>query len=428
MLGIIVFLLIAFLLSANWRRIHLRLVLTGLGLQFALALLVLGVPALGFEGPLRFLFVIGNDLIINLLAFTDEGSRFLFGELTLTQKYGFIFAFQVLPTIIFISSLMAIFYHLGLMQKVVRALALVMQKAMGTSGAESLAAAANVFVGQTEAPLVIRPFLEKLTRSELFCVMVGGMATIAGGVMAAYVGILKSSIPDIAGHLLTASVLSAPAALVMAKIMLPEIDEPETMGSVPKEYDSERPDINVIEAAARGASEGLKLALNVAAMLLAFTALIAMADGSLKYVGGLIQFHEWGHPLVPELVLKNNDPELTFSLIMGWVFAPLAWFMGVPWNEAAIAGTLLGQKIMINEFVAYFNMSQMLSELSDRTIIILSYALCGFANFASIGIQIGGIGSLAPSRRSELALLGVKAIIGGSLAAFMTASIAGILI
>jgi CNT family concentrative nucleoside transporter len=258
--------------------------------------------------------------------------------------------------------------------------------------------------------------------------MVGGMATIAGGVMAAYVGFLRDKIPDIAGHLLAASVLSAPAALLVAKIMIPETEKPETLGEIPTEYEDEKIDANFIEAAARGATEGLNLAFNVAAMLLAFTALIALLDASFIQFGYLIKFENWGAAFVPDLILQTSKaPELSFSLILGWFFSPLAWLMGIPWSEATVAGTLLGQKIALNEFVAYLNLTQVMANLSDRTVLILSYALCGFANFASIGIQIGGIGAIAPKRRADLARLGFRSIIGGSLAAFMTACIAGLL-
>lgn len=427
-LGIITFVFIAYALSSHRKSINYRLVVIGILLQFAFAILVLGIPALNFNGPLRFLFIAANDGILTLLSYTEKGSRFLFGDLMNTQTYGFIVAFQVLPTIIFFSTLMAILYHLRIMQFVVSGIAWLMQKTLKTSGAESLSAAANIFVGQTEAPLVIRPFVPRMTQSELFCVMVGGMATVAGGVMAAYVGFLKDRMPDIAGHLLTASVLSAPAALVIAKIMLPETQKPETLGEIPSEYKKQRIDSNVIEAAARGATEGLSLALNVAAMLIAFIAVIALLDGLFAWFGGLIHFNEWGSALVPaSFVASGETPTLSFSLILGWLFAPLAWLMGVPWAESATAGVLLGQKVALNEFVAYINLSKIMDSLSDRTVLILSYALCGFANFSSIGIQIGGIGGIAPTRRSDLAALGVKSVIGGSLAAFMTAAVAALL-
>ncbi|MCB0351798.1 MAG: hypothetical protein KDD38_11480, partial [Bdellovibrionales bacterium] len=375
------------------------------------------------------LFRYANDAVLSVLKFTEEGSRFVFGDLVDKEKSGFIIAFQVLPIIIFMSSLMAVLYHLGIMQKVVGAFAFVMQKVLNVSGAESLSASANIFFGQTEAPLVVRPFIGRMTDSELFCVMVGGMATVAGSVLGAFTVLLKGKIPDIAGHLLTASVLSAPAALVYAKILLPETGKPETLGEVPEEYKKNKIDTNLIEAVARGAGEGLSLALNVAAMLIAFIAVIALLDTAFKSVGELMNFASWGTFLVPHQLLAAGQPaELSISLIFGWLFAPIAWLMGINWGDAPLAGVLLGQKIVLNEFVAYLNLTKVMSELSDRTVIILSYALCGFANFSSIGIQIGGIGGLAPNRKSDLARLGIKSVIGGSLAAFTTAAIAGLLI
>lgn len=428
LLGILAFVLIAVLISNNRSLISYRIIIIGIVLQFVFALLVLGIPVLGIAGPLRFVFDAANDFILAMLQFTEDGSRFVFGDLIDRSKFGFVVAFQVLPTIIFFSTLMAVLYHLGLMQKIIKGIAFVMQKTMKTSGAESLSVAANIFVGQTEAPLVIRPFVAKMTNSELFCVMVGGMATVAGGVMAAYVGFLKDRIPDIAGHLLTASVLSAPAALVIAKIMYPESDKPETLGQIPAEYEKEKMDTNVIEAAARGATDGMSLAINVAAMLIAFIAIIALLDGVFAQVGSWIGFSTWGKNLVPDLLVTEGESvKLSFSLILGWLFAPLSWLMGVPWSECAATGVLLGQKIVLNEFVAYVNLGKIASSLSDRSVLIMSYALCGFANFSSIGIQIGGIGGIAPSRRSDLARLGIKAVIGGSLAAFMTACVAALL-
>ena len=426
-IGLVAFILLAFFLSESRKKVSWKLVLWGLGLQVVLALLVLGIPALDLAGPLHKLFVYANAAIIAVLDFTDEGSKFIFGQLLDTSKVGFVFAFKVLPTIIFMASLMAVLYHIGVMQFVVRVIAWVMQKVMGTSGAESLSVAANIFVGQTEAPLVVRPYVATMTRSELLAVMTGGMATVAGGVMAAYVGLLRDRIPDIAGHLLTASVMSAPAALAIAKLIIPETQTPETLGSIPK-GSTKKIDRNLIEAAARGAGEGLSLALNVGAMLLAFIALIAMINGILIHLGTWIGFETWGADTVPHLISNGGPPQLTFQLILGWIFSPMAWVMGIPWEEAGVAGTLLGEKIVLNEFVAYLHLSQLASQLSDRSVVILSYALCGFANFSSIAIQIGGIGGIAPTRKSDLAELGIRSVIGGSLAAFLTATIAGILI
>lgn len=321
---------------------------------------------------------------------------------------------------------MTVLYYLGVMQMVVNAFAVVMQKLMKMSGAESLAAAANVFLGQTEAPLVIRPYLGKMTSSELFSVMVGGMATIAGSVMAAYVGFLKDVIPEIGGHLLTASILSAPAALMIAKIIVPETETPLTMGKVPKEKNEEF--VNIIEAAAFGASEGLKLAANVAAMLLAFIALIAMVNYLFISAGSLLAFEQWGHTITPTYQLKLGAPQLSLSLILSWLFKPFAFFIGVPFSDLEIASALIGEKIVFNEFIAYLNLAKLSPDISQRSAIILSYALCGFANFSSIAIQLGGLGPMIPARRKELAQFGIRSVIGGCLASFITASIAGILI
>ena len=428
LMGLIFFFALAYGLSTNRNSLNKRVIGWGIGLQLLLALMILGVPALGFNGPLRFVFDFANDAVSAILAYTDKGSAFIFGDMINVEKNGFIFAFKVLPTIIFMASLMAVMYHLRVMQKIVWAMAVIMQKLMGTSGAESLSVAANVFVGQTEAPLVIRPFLKNMTRSELMAVMTGGMATVAGGVLAAYVGLLQGRLPEIAGHLLTASFMSAPAALAIAKLMVPEEKTPETLGAIP-ESTNKKAYSNTVEAAAVGAGDGLKLALNVAAMLLAFIALIALVNGVLGAVGTWIQFDQWGQNMVPEVLLaEGGKAVLSFELILGYLFAPIAWLMGIPWSESLLAGALLGEKIVLNEFVAYLHLSTIADQFSDRSVIILSYALCGFANFSSIAIQIAGIGGLEPSRTSDLAQLGMKSVIGGSLAAFSTATIAGILI
>jgi CNT family concentrative nucleoside transporter len=428
LIGYLFFIAVAVLLSNNRKCISKRVFLSGILLQVTFALLVIGVPRLGFLGPLRFIFNAANEAILAILKFTEAGSRFVFGDLVDVNRFGFIVAFQVLPTIIFMSTLMAVLYHLGIMQKIIGFLAWIMERAMGISGAESLSTAANIFVGQTEAPLLIKPFLARMTKSELYTVMVGGMATVAGGVLAAYVGFLKARIPDIAGHLLAASVLSAPATILLSKIIYPETEMPQTLGQVPAEYTTVKTDTNVIEATARGASEGLQLAMNVAAMLLAFIAMIALLDGVLGVFGGLIGFNSWGQELVP-LVLKKSEgvTPLSFAIVMGWLFAPISWLMGVPWSEAPVAGALLGQKIVLNEFVAYSTLSQIMLELSDKTVLILSYALCGFANFLSIGIQLGGIGAMVPERRADLATLGIKALIAGAMCTCMTASLVSVL-
>ncbi len=420
--GFLLFLGIAYLFSNNKKLIIPKIVFWGIGLQLILAFLAMGIPALNIGGPLSFVFSWANDVVLAIIGFTREGSEFLFGSLVDTSKLGFIIAFQVLPTIIYFSSLMAVLYHLKIMQKVINVLAFAMQKTMGTSGAESLSMAANIFVGQTEAPLVIKPFLKKMTSSELFTLMTGGMATVAGSVLAAYVGLLVTAVPDIAGHLLTASIMSAPAALVISKIMFPETQVPETLGHLP-ESSKKSPYANSIEAAAQGAGDGLKMALNVAAMLLAFIALMALLNAITTFFGNQIGFDKWGHVFMTS---PDTPPALTLELILGWLFSPVAFFMGIPWSEAPLAGSLLGEKIILNEFVAYAHLSSLTEQFSQRSLVILSYALCGFANFSSIAIQIGGIGELIPERKSELALFGIRSIIGGSLAAFMTATIAGL--
>lgn len=428
--GIFAFLGIAYLLSTDRKKIRPRVVISGLSLQLLLAFLALGIPSLGIQGPLHSFFSWTNEVVLSLLQFTNSGSEFLFGPLMDKEKSGMIIALQILPVIIFFASLMAILYHLKIMQIIIYTIGIVMHRLMGTSGAESLSASANIFFGQTEAPLLIKPYIQNLTQSELFSVMVGGMATVAGGVLIIYVSLLEKVIPNIAGHLIAASVMSAPAALLIAKIMIPETQRPETSATTPLDLSSKSPYQNIIEAAANGASDGLKLAFNVGAMLLAFIALISLANSLLGSFGSLIQFSEWGHHLVPKSFMIDSQqvPPLSLSLIFGWAFSPIAWLMGIPWDELAIAGSLLGEKIVINEFVAYLHLAEISSQVSPKTAVILSYALCGFANFTSIAIQIGGIGGIAPSRCSDLAKLGIRSIIGGSLAAFMTATIAGILL
>ncbi|MEX0690782.1 MAG: nucleoside transporter C-terminal domain-containing protein [Gemmatimonadales bacterium] len=424
LLGLGAMLGIAYLMSSNRRQISWRLVGAALGLQFVFGLLVLKT------GVGRALFHGANVVFTRLLGFTEQGAAFIFGnlsrgnnvpvgpadgsfapvlEVTHWAVTGAYFAFAVLPTIIFFSSLMSVLYYLGVMQRVVQGLAWVMQRVLGTSGAETLSVTGNIFVGQTEAPLLIKPFVGRMTISELNTVMVGGFATIAGGVMAAYVGMLSPYFPDIAGHLLTASVMNAPAALLISKMLQPELGEPETRGKV--KVSLTKTDTNVIEAAASGASQGLHLALNVAAMLLAFIALIAMIN--------------WGVTSLGDVVGVTN---LTLERVFGWVLAPLAWLVGVPWQDAGTVGSLIGVKVVVNEFVAYLQLAGLTETLSPRSGIIASYALLGFANFSSIAIQIGGIGGIAPERRSDLARLGLKAMIGGNLAAFMSAALAGMLI
>jgi len=404
--GMLVMFGIAYMLcdKENRKFINFKLVISGTLLQVIFALLILKTS------PGKLLFDKANYLVNKLLGYTAEGSKFIFGNLiSNTETFGFIFAFQVLPTIIFFSSLMSVLYYLGIMQKVVNFVAKIMAKTMGTSGAESLSAAANIFVGQTEAPLIIKPFIEKMTKSEIMAVMCGGMATVAGGVMASYVGMFKNSFPEIAGHLMAASVMSAPASLVFAKIMIPETEEPETRGTV--KMIEEKNSSNVIEAAANGAADGLQLALNVAAMLLSFIALISLLNGILSYFGSLIG-------------IQN----LTMELIMGYIFAPFAFLMGTPSDDILLMGRLLGEKIVLNEFVAYVDMSKNIEQLSDVSKVIATYALCGFANFSSIAIQIGGIGGIAPSRKGLLSSLGIKAMLAATFACFQTAIIAASII
>ncbi|MBI4678496.1 MAG: NupC/NupG family nucleoside CNT transporter [Elusimicrobia bacterium] len=410
--GTVIMVFFGWLLCGQKKAIRWRTIFWGSALQIIFALLVLKTP------PGRWFFAFMNDVINAVLSFQTEGGKFVFGSLAIPfgqqGTMGFFFAFQVLTTIIFFSSLMSVLYYMGVMQKIVLFFAKIMAATCRTSGAESLSASANIFVGQTEAPLLIRPYVEEMTESELMCVMVGGMATVAGGVMAAYVGMLKPYFPDIAGHLLAASVMSAPAALVMAKIMIPETGKPKTMGTVKIEYQD--PSINVIEAAASGASVGLQLALNVGTMLIAFMALLAMANGGLHLVFGWF-----------------GRPDIGLEQLLGWAFSPLAWVMGVPWKDCTFIGQLMGEKTVLNEFVAYTHFAQYMQTrgpgaVDYRSFVIATYALCGFSNFLSIGIQIGGIGAIAPSRKQDLAKLGIRALIGGSLASFMTATIAGFLV
>ena len=420
LLGLVVLLAIAWLASKDRRRFPWRITCWGIGLQFVFALLLLRT-AWG-----QATFGVARSVVIRLLSFTDAGTSFLWGNLfrgnadliefvapsggttgfvqitdSVTGQLvplGLVFVIHVLPVIIFFSSLMALLYHLGAMQILIRGMAWIMRRTMGTSGSETLSCAANVFVGQTEAPLVIRPYFATMTMSELMAVMVGGFATVAGSVMAVYV---RFGID--AGHLLAASVMSAPAALVVAKIMYPESESSPTQGAVTLRI--EREYANVLDAAAGGASIGLRLAANVGAMLLAFIALVAMINFGLSWVG------------------------LSLQQIFGWFFAPLAWVMGVPWSEAAVFGNLLGTKIAVNELVGYTQLIAAAQDgtLSPRSVVIGTYALCGFANFSSIAIQIGGIGSLAPERRADVARLGLRAMFGGALASWLTATIAGVL-
>ncbi len=424
LLGIGVFVLVAWVISVDRRNVNWKPVLWGIALQGLIAIVVLH-PTMQ-----QFFFDGINKSVLRLLSFSEEAAHFAFGsmephEVSLPNENGEMerqilvgkvapamknIAFWiVLPTIIFFSSLMSLLYQVGIMQRLVWGVAWVMQRTMGTTGPESLSAAANIFVGQTEAPLVVKPYVSKMHSSELHAIMTGGFATVAGGVMAAYVGFLSGSIPSIAGHLVAASIMSAPAALALSKVVFPMPPEVESVEldalSVDKPYG------NIIEAAAMGASEGMKLVLNVLAMLIAFVGLIAMINFFVAWIS------------------VGGEP-LTLQRMLGWVFAPLSFCMGIPWSESHIVGTLLGEKIVLTEFIAYMHLGEILSgnELSERSGIIASYALCGFANFASIGIQIGGIGSIAPERIGELSALGLRAMIAGTLAACMTGTIAGVII
>jgi len=417
LLGLACLLGIALLFSRARGAVDWRLVATGVALQLLFALFVLRTPfGAAMFGAL-------SDGFVALLGFTRQGAQFIFGDMARIDKFGFIFAFQVLPTIIFFASFMSVLYHLGVMQAVVRAMAWVITKVMRVSGAETLSVCANAFIGQTEAPLVVKPYVATMTRSELLTLMVGGMATIAGGVLGAYVQMLGGADPaaqaEFAKHLITASIMAAPATLVIAKILMPETEDPLTRGHVRIEV--EKTTANVIDAAAFGAADGLKLALNVGAMLLAFIALIALINAPLTWIGEVTGLAAWlGRPT-------------DLAALLGLVLAPIAWVIGVPWADATTVGGLIGTKVVLNEFVAYAQLSEIIQgkvdgvSLGPQGTLIATYALCGFANFSSIAIQIGGIGGLAPERRHDLARLGLLAVLGGSLATLMTATIAGVI-
>src|SRR3954454_8395052 len=401
LLGLLVILAVAFLISTNRRAIQPRVLLWGLTLQFGFAFLVL-------KTDFGKLFQIASVAVNALLEYAEAGSQFLFGPLgAKSGPFGVIFAFQVLPIVIFIAALFAILYQVGVMQFVVRAMAVGMQKVMGASGAESTSVAASIFMGQTEAPLTIRPFLAGLTQSELFTIMTSGMAHVSGAVMAAYVKIAHVEIK----HLLTAVIMTAPATIMLAKIMMPEVDEPATAGSVKVEV--EKPGVNIIDAAARGAGDGLHLALNIGGMLIAFIALIALANG----------FLGWVHTLPGMGWLPSS-----MQGILGIIFAPIAWLLGVAWQDCRTVGNLLGTRLVLNEFVAFLQLGPLKPDLAPRSFVIATYALCGFANLSSIAIQIGGIGALAPTRKSDLARFGLRAVAAGTMANFMSACIAGMLL
>lgn len=438
LLGIVSILGIAWLFSTHKTKISWRLVITALSMQFILAFLLLKHEFLSsIWAPLGWpkeIFGFISGFFVIVLEFTTEGAIFLFGDLAKSPgvdgSLGSFFAFQVLPTIVFFASLTAILYHYNVLQWVVKRISKLVQKALNTSGAESLSVITNIFVGQTEAPLVIKPFLPSMTRSELLAIMTGGMATIAGGVMAAYVQMLGNSYAitmDVslqagrllfAEQLLSASLMAAPAALLIAKIMIPETNEPVTYGDV--SIDIPKSEANGIDAAASGAGTGLKLAANVGAMLLAFIALLAMINYTLEWFSTITSLNQF---------LPGGEP-LTIQTILGWLFFPIAWLIGVPLQDCLEFGSLIGTKLVLNEFVAYLDLSTLIgaNTLSPKTITMATFALCGFANFSSIAIQIGGIGSLAPNKKSEIASLGLRAVLAGSLATLLTASIAGLFV
>jgi len=402
LLGLVVMLLLAWAVSENRRRMNWRLIASGVVLQFVIGLVLLR------SRPGQMAFDAARQFITRLIACSDEGAKFVFSPFFWDKSHfpdGPPFAITVLPTVIFFSSLTAVLFHMGVLQWVVKLMARVMVWVMDTSGSESLCASANVFIGMTTAPLVVRPYLGTMTRSELMAMMTGGMATVAGGTMAAYAAMGAD-----AGHLMVASLMSAPASLVVAKIMVPETEESLTKGQVRVEVP--RQDANLLDAACRGAAEGMKLAINIAAMLIAFIALVHLLN--------------WALSPLPEVAGRP----LTLERMLGWLCAPLAWLMGVEWKDAALVGTLLGEKTIFNEFVAYQHLTQkdVVQALSPRSFTIATYALCGFANFGSIAVMIGGIGGLESGRRRDFARYGFRSMIGGALAAFMTAAVAGILI
>tara|TARA_B100000427_G_C15503348_1_gene592890 strand:+ start:1000 stop:2235 length:1236 start_codon:yes stop_codon:yes gene_type:complete len=397
-IGIFTLLGIAFILSDNRKAINFNTIFAGIGLQFFLAFFILATP---FGKPI---FSFLDNAITTLVSFSDSGSTFLFKSYSSGNVHPSLenFAFRTLPTIIFFSSIISVLYHFGIIQKVVRVFARIFQKTMFISGTESLSVSANIFLGQTEAPLMVRPFVDKMTKSELMAVMTGGFATAAGGILAIYVSWLD--IPNIAGHLLTASVMSAPAALVIAKIIYPEVEKSDTMGDLNIEI--EQTTTNGMEALGNGATAGLKLAANIAAMLIAFLSFVAMINYLLLFL------------------------DTSMEEILGYIFKPLAWTMGVEWSEAGTLGMLMGKKIVLTELIAYSDLQELVNnnQIKDRTAVIASYALCGFANFGSIGIQLGGIGGMAPGRSKDLAKLVTKAMFGGALASWLTATIAGMIL
>ncbi len=421
-LGMLSLLILAFLFSSNRKAINWRTVAVGLSLQLIIAIGVLKVPFI------QLIFEQIGKIFVSILEFTRAGSKFLFEGLVVdTGTFGYIFAFQVLPTIIFFSALTSLLFYLGVIQKVVKALAWLLSKSLGISGAESLSVAGNIFLGQTEAPLLIKAYLEKMTKSEILLVMIGGMATVAGAVLAAYIGFLGGADEALqllfAKHLLAASVMAAPGAIVISKMLYPQTESVNTDVSV----SSEKIGSNILDAIANGTTEGLKLAVNVGAMLLVFVAIIAMINGILEWTGDLTNLNDW---------IAENTAYQRFSLeaILGTVFAPLMWLIGVAKEDVMLMGQLLGIKLAASEFVGYIQLAELKDMASlphlkyNKSIIMATYMLCGFANFASIGIQIGGIGSLAPGQRKTLSEFGMKAVLGGSLASLLSATIAGMIL
>ena len=438
-LGLLLLVGVAFLFSNNKKKINWKLVVTGIAIQITFAVFIIHSETLrSWFFPLGWPKDIINWLgaaIVSLLGFTTEGAKFVFGKLAINsgeETLGFYFAFQVLPTIIFVSCLTSVLYYLGILQLVVKGMAWVMAKLLGTSGAESLSNAANIFVGQTEAPLLIRPYIKEMTNSEILTIMTGGMATIAGGVMASYIQMLGQSFAEakamelvqaqvlFAVQLLAASTMAAPAALVISKILFPEVGDPATKGSVKLKVETTAS--NIIEAAASGAADGVKLAINVAGMLIAFIALIALVNHLLIGAGDIFHLNSFFQS-------KYGQP-LSLQLIFGLILQYLAFGIGVPWNDALNFGSLIGTKVVLNEFVAYLDLAALVKNnaMSEKGILMATYALCGFANFASIAIQIGGISPLAPERRKDISALGLKAVLGGTLATLMTATLAGLLV
>ena len=400
-IGIFALLIIAYLLSNNRKAIKFETILWGIGLQIFFGLIILKIPFIKSQ----FFFV--DKIFKTLISFSDKGSDFLFSSFIPNVGYHEAmvnFAFRALPVVIFFSSLISVSYHFGIVQIVVKWVAKIMEKSMKTSGAETLSISANIFVGQTEAPILIRPYINNMTKSELMAVMTGGFATVAGSVLALYVLWLEK-IPGIAGHMLAASIMSAPAALVISKLIYPETENTKTIDDL--NLNIKKDSENAMDALGKGATDGLKLAANIGAMLIAFISILSMVNYTLDYVF-----------------------QINLQEILGYVFAPLAWMMGIPWEEANVVGRLMGEKIVLTELIAYGTLGDLINNnmISDRSAIIASYALCGFANFGSIGIQLGGIGSMAPQKRNILSQIALKAMIGGALASWLTATIAGILI